>query len=616
MSEALDLEVMPPPVTRQDLEDQVEILSMFRLQKRPAVVPWLEANIVIPRKMSPNSPGPFRTAGRPFQRPILECWHPDSGVNHCSVSAGTQLLKTTMMTLGISYRIKHAAMPTLMVGTSEKWVQDELSEKRMAVLINENPVLEMEKPADPDKFRTFAMDMSGGTITLVGGNSPNGLAGGSYGIVAIDEASKLVRKGSEQAGEAHPIQLADKRADDFGDQAFFWKSSTPNSPSHPFWSAIEEGDQTHFYVECPHCHEWFYYDFMGRAEDREEYEKFLGKSLPKEYKSLTWSKDAKGSDGLWMEEKVRSSVRYICPHNSCEIVEDLKAKMIEGCEGKAHHPDAAKNRKSFIIPSFYSPRFTFGAMAWTFLQSLQDVFGLQDYYNSRLARPWTEIAAHVKSDDVRKLRDAGKYQRLEIPWKPYRLVLTADVGDYKTHWMVTAIFDNDEMAVIDWGTVLTVEDLQGLPKLLKYRIKGTEEYLAPARGMVDAKDQTVRVYQMCQASKGFWFPASGSDSRNGSWGKQWLEIYNIDRYTFNTFAMKKLLYIELIKKQKAPRVYLPLDADEELIAGLSGQQLIVEKGEEDFKKLPNDHYGDCLIRALLAGVIWRAERGHGAPDMT
>lgn len=608
-------------MTLADLQSQREIMELFMMQSRQAVVPWLEQNIVLPPKMAPNSSGPFRTALRPFQRPILECWNPDNGINHCGVSAGVQIAKTTMLVLGLGYRIRNSPLPALVVGSSNNWTKIEISEKRLQPLIDENPILAAEKPLNSDQYRTMSMAMAGGMINLVGGNSPGALSGGSYGIVAIDEASKLIHQGSDQAPEAHPFHLAAKRTDGFGALEFHYRSSTPNSPSHPFWHYILAGDQTRFHMPCPHCGEWFYFDFIGRTEDREEYEKNLGITLPNDYRSLTWSPDAKQNDGTWNETKVRETTTYICPHNGCEIREIHKQGMVDRCEEKRHNPTAAANRRTFIIPSFYSPTMSLGGMSWAFLESLADFFGLQDYYNSRLARPWQEQLANVKTDDVRKLRDASDYRRGIIPRTPLALIAGADIGDYKCEWVVGAIFDNDEIAVVDWGTVLTPEDLIAASQQWKYQVANTDTVLRPERGLVDAKDQTVRVYNMCQASASvtatrtpFWWPASGSDSRTGSWGFTPLKTHNLDRYTFNTFQFKKELYINLIQKQKAPRFYLPRDADESLIEGLSGQQLISVKGVEEFKRLPNDHYGDCCLRLLLARIIIRAERGHGAPD--
>jgi hypothetical protein len=49
-----------------------------------------------------------------------------------------------------------------------------------------------------------------------------------------------------------------------------------------------------------------------------------------------------------------------------------------------------------------------------------------------------------------------------------------------------------------------------------------------------------------------------------------------------------------------------MDAPEALMTGLSGQQLITKKTaggtSQQWKKLPNDHYGDCV---KLAYVGWQ-----------
>ncbi len=75
------------------------------------------------------------------------------------------------------------------------------------------------------------------------------------------------------------------------------------------------------------------------------------------------------------------------------------------------------------------------------------------------------------------------------------------------------------------------------------------------------------------------------------------------------------LYADLIKQQKAPRFYLPANADEDIIHGHGGQQLIKEGSQEAWKKIPWDHFGDCSLRGVLAMLIWRADQGRSAPDM-
>ena len=580
-----------------------EVLSLFLFTARSAVVPWLEKHIILPAKMAPNSQGPFRTASRPYQREILECWNPSSGVNDCDVSAGTQIAKTTILTLGIAYRICNAPLPSLIVGSSKDWTKTEISEKRLMPLIEENPILASRKPSDSDRFRNMAMDMDGGMINLVGGNSPGALSGGSYGIVAIDEAAKLIHAGSEQAPEAHPLHLAAKRTDGFGALAFRYRSSTPNTPSHPFWLSILSGDQTRFHVTCPHCGKAFYLDFIGRPEDIEEYNAAMGLTLPSDYKSLIWD-DARDGKGNWGEAKVRDTVRYICPHGGCEIREIHKAALIETCEPVKHNPLAAATHRSFIIPSFYSPTITFGTMAWAFLQATRDFFGLQDYYNSRLARPWQEFDVSVKAKDVERCK--GEYLRGTVPFEPVMLLLTADPGERLTHWEVTAIAPDGGLFIIDWGTVLSSSEIiaEAFLRTKLYPIAGTDRKVYPKLGYMDSGYLTETQYDICQASKGFLWPTKGSEAKHGgvnqtkAASRPWLSLY-----TYPDKQAKDELYDARLVHGKNGGLHFPADADAELLMGHSNQR---RDANGMWIKVANDHYGDCTKLALIGAWLLRS----------
>lgn len=593
-------------MTPLDASTQAEIISLFELRPRTAVVPWLEANISLPAKMAPNSAGPFRTALRPFQRPILECWNPDSGVNHCGVSAGVQIAKTTMLVLGISYRICNSPLPALIVGSSKDWTKTEISEKRLIPLIDENPILAAEKPANTDQYRAMSLAMAGAGINLVGGNSPGALSGGSYGIVAIDEASKLAHQGSDQVPEAHPFMLAEKRTDGFGALEFHYRSSTPNSPTHPFWQYILSGDQTRFHCECPHCRNWFYLDMIGRPEDRDEYTENIGIHIPSHYRSVIWSPDAREKTGQWNETKVLQTATYICPHNGCEVREIHKQPMVDACEEKRHNTLAASNRRSFILPSFYSPTMSIGRMAWAFLESQKDFFGLQDYYNSRLARPWIDAACSVKEEIVRRCIRSD-YGRASLPFRPRLLVITADPGEALTHWEVTAIDEAGNLAVVDWGTLLSSRELIGA-EFLKHRlytVPGTGEKIVPHIGYIDSGYLTETQYDICQASGGFYWPTKGSDAKHGSVNEtRAASRPDLRLYTYSDKQAKDDLYQNRIARLTTPGFFIPADADASLLLGHSGQ--MKDKTTEEWKRVPNDHFGDCSKLALIALWIARA----------
>jgi hypothetical protein len=241
------------------------VADHFRFDKAPDPTDWAEKNLRIPREMSPRSHGPFSVASRPWQRELLAPWHPESGVRKCDVAAGVQIAKTTAMVIGACYRMRHSPVPMMFVyGMSAEAAKREVSKKRLHPIINANDCLRSLKPHDSNLFGYSEMMMAYGPVMVTGAGSDTNLAGSTQGIVAIDEAAKIQQENASEAPEAHPIRLAEDRTKDFIGQEFVWKSSTPNSPTHLFWTDVTRGTFTHLYVPCPHCREYFPFEFESR----------------------------------------------------------------------------------------------------------------------------------------------------------------------------------------------------------------------------------------------------------------------------------------------------------------------------------------------------------------
>jgi phage terminase large subunit GpA-like protein len=574
-----------------------QILSEFLVQTRPDVIEWLKSNIVIPKSLSPRGAGPFNIDDRPYAAPILRCWHPESGVTDCNVTAGTQVIKTFGMLMGFCYRLVIEPMPSLLVFPSQDFARDRVSKEKLRPLIDENSILAGQKPLNLDDFKDLEMRMQGGDVTLTGANSPTALSGSTRGIVIQDEVCKFEHHESEDSPEAHPMLLADERTKDFKELAFRYKSSSPNHTLHPFWTDWKSGDCTYMVVPCPNS---------GHFQPLEDIPDAYHENYENGYRSLVWSKDAKDKHGSWIEAKVRESIRYICRKCEYPIKEEEKSGMILKFEEERTNANASKSRRSFRIPSFYSPRITFGDMAWERLKGA-DFFGYQNYYNSWLALPFSRIDLEVKQEEVEKLR-VDSYRKGQIPHVPDYLVVTADPGETSgVHWKVSAVMPNEEIFVIDWDTCLSIEDLES-PALIdrwRYPVLNSSRVLGPSRGLIDSRYQSNRVYDMCARSNGFWWPTRGTDASFGTWTRNEIKSKpGLQVFVFVDYTIKNEIYGVRIHQQKPPRVYLPADAGKELIVQLSGQQLI----DGRWKRLPNDHWGDCLKQVVLAQWIVKEER--------
>lgn len=577
----------------------------IRFEIPPDVTDWLEANIVIPAQMSPRTPGPFRTASRPFMRSVFDCFHPFSGVRACTFAGAAQDAgKTTVMTLGEVYLEYFSRMPSMLMGPSEHWAVEKLVKERLHPLINANPILAKLKPENPDHFTNLWMAMKRGAVNVVGANSATSLAGGTKGRVLIDEAAKIEHTIREDAPETHPILNAWERTKDYKGSDFHWMSATPNSPHHEFWLDFEVGTQTHFHVPCPHCGEYFPFEFeqdkqIKMAEDCQELAK------PDYYRSVIWAEDARGKRGKWDAARIHATVRYICPHNGCEIEERHRRGMIDKYMAVHHNKDAPLSHRSFRVPGFYGPNTRFGDLAVKFTQKGSGkTTGLQAFFNSWLALPWTTLDFNVKDEHIVAL--CGTYARGTLPFKPAVLLLTADPGEALTHWMVTAVSTEGELFVIDWGTVLSPRELISADFLRArvYAVAGTGEKILPQIAYIDSGFQTEEQYKICKNSGGWMWPMKGTEAKHGGWNKTKVQAFpGMELYTYADVQAKDALYGQRIARAAKPGVVLPEDIDGALLLGLGGQQKDKVKGE--WKKLANDHLGDCLKLALVGS--WIAE---------
>jgi hypothetical protein len=637
----------PPPLTDEEKARQAlaierfqrvrsphlsRVVECFKRTVFPPVVEWLTQNITLPREMSPVNPGRFSTTGRRYQNEILECWHPESGINILDMVAGTQIMKTFGGVMGVVYRMKHKPWPALIMGPNRDWTKAEWAKSRLIPLINSNPLLAAEKTGNPDDFTATLMQLRRQTLKLIGSKSPTQIGGMSAGIVCVDEAFKLKKQHSDDAPDAHPLLLAWERSKDFRRVGYFhYMSGSPTSPNHPAWEQCEAGDMRRLHVPCPHCGEWFPFD-LPSPDELDEYYNLIGKPTQGDYRSLIWDTSARDITGRWNEDRVAASTRYICPHNGCEIKEQHRIAQLESATSKAHNPYAAANHRSYIIPSFYAPSITFAAMATEFLKASSKPGALENYRNGWLAKTWLQVKASIGEALVLKCK--GSHARKTIPSMPSVLVFTADPGGTRkgTNWMVTAIMPNADLVVIDWGVVGSPREFLNAAFLsgLSYPLSGTAQMLRPQHGYIDARYDTELVYAICVASGGFYTPTMGSGAKQGGWWERTEGTTAMKVIGYSDHQAKLALYVESIFNSHRPtvslfdspnpRVVLPddpytgssgintawMDNPESyaaLVAGLSGQKLVEANGEEVFKKVPNDDYGDCLKLAKIVSWI-------------
>lgn len=211
----------------------------------------------------------------------------------------------------------------------------------------------------------------GGTLSMVGANSPRGFRRVSRRVVIFDETDGYPSSAGEEGDQ---IKLGTKRAE------YFWnrKIVAGSTPTVKDFSRIEKlflaGDQRRYFVPCPHC---------GHTQ----YLKFGGRDIPY---------------GLKWPEGQPEKAYYVCEHNGCIIEHKEKRWMIEeadrrqraGEPGIGWVPTAVgePGHASFHVWAAYSysPNATWGHLASEFVACCKDPEQLRTFVNTTLGETWEE----------------------------------------------------------------------------------------------------------------------------------------------------------------------------------------------------------------------------------
>jgi phage terminase large subunit GpA-like protein len=144
------------------------------------------------------------------------------------------------------------------------------SKERLAPTINETAALKrlVRDPKSRDSGNTLVSKMyPGGSLVLIGANSPAGLAGRPRRVILLDEVDRYP---ASAGSEGDPCALADKRAETFPN-AVKVKTSTPTiKGASKIESLLEQSDHRKWHCLCPRCqHEqvWAWSQVKWEGED-------------------------------------------------------------------------------------------------------------------------------------------------------------------------------------------------------------------------------------------------------------------------------------------------------------------------------------------------------------
>ena len=202
---------------------------------------------------SSAEPGRWYTSRAEYQRGIMDACS-DAKIAEVVVMSGAQLGKTEAILNIIGYHIHHDPSPILVLQPTLDMAQAFSKDRVASGLIRSTPALR-DKVKDPrardSGNTTLHKVFPGGALTMVGANSPSGLASRPIRLVLCDEVDRYP---ASAGAEGDPIQLARKRAATFWNRKIVMVSTPTNDGSSRIQDAYEKSDQRKYYVPCRHCH--------------------------------------------------------------------------------------------------------------------------------------------------------------------------------------------------------------------------------------------------------------------------------------------------------------------------------------------------------------------------
>lgn len=553
------------------MEDLSNLLFTETLDTDAAT--WLESNIYLPREVSPNAYGKLNLNNQPWMREILECVA-DPRIKEINLIFGAQTGKTTILLLSYMLLSRFYPKPCL-IGLSTDPLAQRLVRRRLLPLLKSNTWWSEQLPPENQGHESMILMPSMDTF-YTGARTADKLASMAAGVLLLDEVSKW-QKGSVK--EAHPYLLVKERTKSFANYKII-SSSTPSIKEEVFYQDYLHSSQSHYFMPCPHCKNKFEFIF---SKD-----------------TVKWE-----SGNL---ETIKATAHYVCPHCGGVITNEMKHDLMQNGEWIKTRSNHDKGHLGFHLNSMYSPFVTFGDVACEFVKAQSSIIkseALRNFSNSWEALPFVEVGQTTSTNDIKSIVD-NSYFRGEVPHDTLYIVLGGDAGQNQSHWLASAICADGSIKVIDWGTLQSYTSANGhygykaLIDDLQFTDAKNNKWKIDI-AYLDSGYSTNEIYEEClRGIFGQINPTKGS-THKGVWNETTVRTHaDLPLFTYSDYSLKMSLHNQI----KDKLIHLPADADNELIKGLEGQQVILTKtGQRQWKDLKEDHYNDCLKLCLFSTWI-------------
>ncbi len=342
----------------------------------------------------------------PYQKGIMDAIT-DSKVEQVTVMKSARVGYSKILNHTIAFHIHQDPCPIMLVQPTIEDAQG-YSKEEIAPMLRDTPCLRglvSESKAKDGANTILQKQFPGGTLSMVGANSPRGFRRVSRRVVLFDEVDGYPLSAG---AEGDQIKLGIRRTE------YYWNRTivAGSTPTVKDFSRVErmflQTDQRRYFVPCPDCGHMQY---------------------------LKWP-NIKWRDGD------PETASYCCEKCGVWIPHSKKRWMVERGEWRPTAPGNGKHVGFHIWAAYsYSPNATWPNLVEEFLDAKNDAEQLKTFVNTVLGETWEdEYASKIGADSLLERAADEEYEQYVPPVGALALTIGCDVQD-----------DRLSLSVWGWG---------------------------------------------------------------------------------------------------------------------------------------------------------------------
>ena len=342
----------------------------------------------------------------PYQKGIIDAIT-NPKIEQISVMKSARVGYSKILNHVAAFHIHQDPCPIMIVQPTIEDAQG-YSKEEIAPMLRDTPCLKgvVSEAKSKDGANTILQkQFPGGSLSLVGANSPRGFRRVSRRVVLFDEVDGY----PPSAGtEGDQIKLGIRRTE------YYWnrKIVAGSTPTVKDFSRVErmflQGDQRRYFVPCPDCGHMQY---------------------------LKWA------NMKWRDDDP-DTASYCCESCGVWIPAAKKRWMVERGEWRPTAPGNGKHVSFHIWAAYsYSPNASWSTLVEEFLDAKNDAEQLKTFVNTVLGETWEdEYASKVGADALSERSADEKYKQGVVPAEALLLTVGCDTQD-----------DRLSLSVWGWG---------------------------------------------------------------------------------------------------------------------------------------------------------------------